>query len=340
MASSSPRAASRRRVALIFTGGTIESVGRDRLDLAWYIENNQRLTNQELIDRVPELAAVADVFEVPFRKLPSHALRDTDWLELLETIGSILAGGDVAGIVIAHGTNTLEETAHFLHLTVKSDRPVVLVGAMRPPSGLSPDGDLNFLNAVAVASTPEAAGLGVLVMMNNALISARDAIKVSTYRVHAFQGRDEGQLGVADSDGRVVINHRPARPHTLATEFDVTGWTSLPRVDVVVSYVGADGIFVDAAVAAGAEGIVSAGTGAGRPTPAEDEALQRAAENGVIVCISSRVPGGRVVRSPVLRSRGFVTGENLPPWKARTLLSLALTVTREPDRIQAMFERY
>jgi L-asparaginase len=340
MASSSPRAADRPRVAFVFTGGSIESVGRDRLDLAWYIENGQRLSNQEVLDRVPELAAVAEVYDVPFRKLPSHALTDADWLELLGTVQSILAGGGVAGVVIVHGTNTLEETAHFLHLTLKSDRPVVLVGSMRPPSGLSPDGDLNLLNAAAVASAPEAAGLGVLVVMNNSVLSARDATKVSTYRVQAFQGRDEGQLGVADSDGRVVVNHRPARPHTTATEFDVSGRTSLPRVDVVVSYVGADGVFVDAAVAAGAEGIVSAATGAGRPTPAEDAALQRAAEKGVVVCISSRVSGGRVVRSPLLQSRGFVTSENLPPWKARTLLSLALTMTREPDRIQTMFERY
>jgi L-asparaginase len=332
--------ASPPRVALVFTGGTIESVGRDRLDLAWYIENNQRLSNQEVLERVPELAGVAEVFEVPFRKLPSHALKSTDWLELHAMLTSLLADETVAGVVIVHGTNTLEETAHFLHLTLKSARPVVLVGAMRPASGLSSDGDLNLLNAVAVAAAPESVGLGVVVVMNNTILSARDAIKTSTYRVQSFQGRDEGQLGVADSDGRVIINHRPARPHTLATEFDLTGRTSLPRVDIVVSYVGADDVFIKAAVAAGSEGIVSAGTGAGRPTPAEDEALKAAAEAGVLVCISSRVHGGRVVRSPNLRSRGFVSGENLPPWKARTLLALALTITRDPDRIQTMFEKY
>ncbi len=334
-----PIAQLRPRIALVFTGGTIESVGRDRLDQAWYIENNQRLTNQQVIDRVPELSNIAEVVEVPFRKLPSHALQAADWLELRTLLESLLDDG-VAGAVVVHGTNTLEETAHFLHLTLKSSRPVVLVGAMRPASSISPDGDLNLLNAVAVAASPQAAGLGVLVVMNNTIVSARDATKTSTYRVNSFQARDTGMLGVADADGRVVIDHMPARPHTMATEFEVSGRVDLPRVDIVLSYVGADGTFVDAAVAAGAQGIVSAGTGAGRPTPAEDEALARAATQGVAICISTRVHGGRVVRSPALRKRGFVTSENLPPWKARTLLSLALTVTRDPDRIQAMFEKY
>jgi len=330
----------RPRVALVFTGGTIESVGRDRLDTAWYIENNQRLTNQQVIARVPELSEIADAFEVPFRKLPSHALKDVDWLELLRKLEELFAGGDVDGAVIVHGTNTLEETAHFLHLTLKSERPVVLVGAMRPASSVSPDGDLNLINAVTVAGSQKSVGLGVLVVMNNTILSARDATKTSTYRVNAFQGRDTGMLGVADADGSVVVDHVPARPHTTATEFDLRGRTDLPRVDVVVSYVGADRTFIDAAVAAGARGLVSAGTGAGRPTPAEDEALTRASAAGIVVCISTRVSGGRVVRSPGLRKRGFVTSEGLPPWKARTLLSLALTVTTDPDRIQAMFEKY
>src|SRR5690348_951519 len=209
--------------------------------------------------RVPELSSVADVFEVPFRKLPSHALKSSDWLELRAKLDSLLATGDVAGAVVVHGTNTLEETAHFLHLTLKSRRPVVFVGAMRPASGLSSDGDLNLINAVAVAASPPAVGMGVLVVMNNTIISARDATKTSTYRVNAFEARDTGSLGVADSDGRVVIDHVVARPHTLATEFNLDGLTELPRVDVVLSYVGADGTFIDAAVAAGAKGIVSAG---------------------------------------------------------------------------------
>jgi L-asparaginase len=328
------------RAALIFTGGTIESVGRDRLDMAWYIENDRRLTNRQLMDRVPELADVAEVEEVPFRKLPSHALVNRDWLALLRQVHEIFDRDRADGVVITHGTNTLEETAYFLHLTLKSERPVVVVGAMRPASAVSPDGDLNLLNGVRVATSPAAVGKGVLVTLNDAIHSARDVTKTATYRVETFQGRDLGPLGYADADGQVVFYHQPMRPHTVATEFDVREREDLPRVDVAVSYVNADGAMIDGAVAAGAQGIVSAATGAGRPTPAEEAALTRASERGVVVCIGSRVGSGRVVRSPGLTRRGFVACGNLVPWKARTLLSLALTATRDPDRIQAMFDTY
>ena len=327
-------------IALIFTGGTIESIGKDRLDAAWYIENNVRLSNRDVIERVPELGEYADVLEVPFRKLPSHALVDRDWLELHKTLTATLTSAQTSGVVITHGTNTLEETAHFLHLTLKSPKTVVLTGAMRPASALSADGDLNLLNAVIVAASPAATGLGVLVVMNDTVISARDAVKMQTYRVQAFAGRDVGPLGFVEADHSVVICHMPSRPHTLASEFDVSQLDELPRVDVVVSYVGADGTFIDAAIASGTKGVVSAGTGAGRPTPAEDAAIDRAVERGVIVCISTRVPGGRVVRSPVMRHRGLVAGGDLPPWKARTLLALALTLTEDRDVIQEMFDRY
>ncbi len=328
------------RVALIFTGGTIDSVGQDRLDLAWYIEAGKRLESGELVARVPELHSIARVEEVPFRRLPSHALVDKDWIDLVRTIHDIFDNDRADGIVITHGTNTLEETAYFLNLTLKTDRPVVIVGAMRPSSGLSADGYLNLLNAVRVAAAPESRGRGTLVVLNDTIHSGRDVTKTATYRVQAFDGRDLGPLGYADADGKVVYYHQPSRKHTVHTEFDVRHLESLPRVDVVVSYVGADGAMIDAAVAAGAQGIVSAGTGAGRPTPLEDEALTRAHEKGVVICQSSRVGSGRVVWSPSLRKRGFVASDNLQPWKAKVLLSLALTVTRDPAEIQRMFDTY
>jgi L-asparaginase len=328
------------RVALIITGGTIDSVGKDRLDLAWYIEANQRLESGELLARLPELGGIARVEEFPFRRLPSHALVAKDWLDLLRTIHRIFDEDRAEGVVITHGTNTIEETAYFLHLTLKSDRPVVLVGAMRPSSAISADGYLNLLNAVRVAAHPTSRGRGVLLVMNDTIYSARDVTKTATYRVHAFQGRDLGPLGFADADGKVVYFHRAEKKHTLQSEFDVRRLEALPRVDVVVSYVGADGAMVDAAVAAGARGIVSAGTGAGRPTPAEDEAFDRAAKKGVVVCIASRVGAGRVVRSPGLARRGMVASDNLQPWKARVLLQLALTKTADPDEIQRMFDAY
>ena len=328
------------RVALIVTGGTIDSVGKDRLDLAWYIEAGKRLNTGELLAQLPELQSIAKVDEFPFRRLPSHALVDKDWLDLVRTIHSIFDENRADGIVITHGTNTIEETAYFLTLTLKTDKPVVLVGSMRPASAISADGYLNLLNAVRVAADPNSRGRGTLLAMNDTIYSGRDVTKTATYRVQAFQGRDLGPLGYADADGKVIYFHRTEKKHTLNTEFDVRKLQSLPRVDVVVSYVDADGVMIDAAVAAGAKGMISAGTGAGRPTPAEDEAFDRACKKGVIVCIGSRVGSGRVVRSPGLIRRGIVASDNLQPWKARVLLALALTKTKNADEIQRMFDTY
>jgi L-asparaginase len=212
---------------------------------------------------------------------------------------------------------------------------------MRPSSALSADGYLNVVNAVKVAADPGSHGRGCLLVMNDTIHNGRDVTKNATYRVEAFQSRDLGPLGYADADGRIVYYHAPTRKHTTATEFDVRELQALPRVDVVVSYVGADGRMIEAAAAAGAKGIVSAGTGAGRPTPAEDEAFDRMfRETGMIMCLCSRVSAGRVVRSPGLARRGFVAGDNLQAWKARVLLSLALTRTSDAADIQRMFDTY
>lgn len=330
----------RPRVALIFTGGTIDSVGVDRLDLAWYIEAGERLEDGELVGRVPELESVAQVEEIPFRRLPSQSISDEDLVALVDTIHSVFEGDRADGVVITHGTNTLEETAYFLHLTLKTDRPVVIVGAMRPSSAISADGYLNLLNGVRVAGDPQSAGMGVVVVLNDTIHSARDVTKTATYRVETFQGRDLGPLGYADNDGRVVYYHRPVRPHTTATEFDLSKIDALPRVDVVVTYLGADETMIDAAVAAGARGIVSAGSGAGRPTPAEDKALDRAAAAGVMICQGTRVGSGRTVRSPGLKRRGWIGADNLQPWKARVLLRLGLARTSDPDELQRLFDTY
>jgi L-asparaginase len=332
--------ASASRIGVILTGGTIDSLGVDRLDLAWYNETGKRLGEGELLAQVPELARIAAVQEFPFRRMPSHALVDKDWLELVRKIHAIFDAGETDGVVITHGTNTLEESAYFLNLTLKTDRPVVLVGSMRPASAMSADGYLNLLNAVRVAADPQSRGRGCLVMLNDTIYSGRDVTKNATLRVDAFQSRDLGPLGFADGD-KVVYYHRPERKHTVDTEFDVRSMPSLPRVDIVISYVGADGIMIEAAAKAGAKAIVSAGTGAGRPNPAEEEALDRVyKEHGVLVCLCSRVAAGRVVRSPGVARRGFVAGDNLPPWKARILMALALTRTQEPGDIQRMFDTY
>jgi L-asparaginase len=328
------------RIGVILTGGTIDSVGTDRLDLAWYNEAGNRLKAGELLGRIPELGAIAQVEETPFRRLPSHALTAADWLDLVRTC-HVLLEDDADGVVITHGTNTLEETAYFLNLTLKTDKPVVVVGAMRPASAISADGDLNLVSAVRVAAAPQSRGMGCLVVMNDTIFGARDVTKTATFRVNAFQSRDLGPLGYADGDGRVIYYHRPTRRHTVDTGFHVGGLRALPRVNIVLSHVDADGTMIEAVARAGARGIVSAATGAGRPTPAEDAAFDRAhAEHGVLMCLCSRIAGGRVVRSPALRKRGFVAGDNLPAWKARMLLSLALTRTTSADAIQEMFDTH
>jgi L-asparaginase len=298
------------------------------------------LTNAELLARVPEAEDIVDVIEVPFRALPSHALSDTDLLELAAVVRDIFASDRADGVVITHGTNTLEETAYFLHLVLKTNLPVVLVGAMRPASSISTDSDLNLLNALMVAGAEESADKGVLVTLNDTIHSARDVTKTATYRLQSFESSDTGPLGFADVDRRVVYYHAPARPHTFATPFDVVGLGSLPRVDVVLSYVGAEGGVIDALTDRGVQGIVCAGTGAGRPTPAQEDALDRAVARGIVVCIASRVGSGRVARSPGMRRRGFVASDNLQPWKARILLALALTRTGDPEEVQAMFDRF
>jgi L-asparaginase len=325
------------RIALVHTGGTIGSIGRDRLDLAWYLDTDETRSAEELLGALPELERIAEVRPVRYDTALSHALSPTDWLKLGTTVSALVDDPDVDGVVVTHGTNTLEESAYFLWLTTPSTKPVVVCGAMRPWSGLSTDGPANLLNAVRVAADARSADHGVLVAFNDMIFSARDVTKTSTRSLHAFTSPELGPLGYCGSDGHVLYYHRSERirtSHIPIPSADVT----LPRVDILVSYAGADGMFVEAAVEAGARGIVSAGTGSGVPTPAEAAALCMAGEAGVVVCQASRVGGGRVSRGPALRRRGWIAADNLNPWKARVLLTLALTRTKDPDEIQGLFD--
>ncbi len=326
------------RVAVITTGGTIDSLGVDRLDLAAYLETGRRLEPGALVAGVPELASIATVTEVQFRRVRAHAITDDDLADLHALVAGILDRGEADGIVITHGTNTLEETAWLLHLTVAGDAPIVVTGAMRPASAMSGDGQLNLANAVRVAASEEARGLGVVVILDDTIHGARDVTKSNTLRTNAFSDGAAGPLGWTDSDGRIVLAHRPGRGSALLGRFAATDLRSLPRVDIVVSYQGADGALVDAAVAAGAQGIVSAGTGSGAPTPGEVAALERAAARGVTVCQASRVGSGRVPRVPALVARGWLAADDLQPWKARILLRLGMASTRDPRALQALFD--
>lgn len=331
------------RIALLATGGTIGSFADNRLDLTEYGEpgHGRSLDGRELLALAPEVERVAQVHHEPCRRMRSTAVTPDDWLEILAKLHRhLVEEGCCQGAVVTHGTNTLEETAYFLHLTLKSDRPVTVVGSMRPASGISSDAPLNLLNAFRVAADPAAAGLGVLAVNNDQVHSARDVTKTATYRVETFQSRDLGCLGYADADGRVCLYRRPQRRHTLSSAFDVRGVGRLPRVDIAASYAGADGTVIRALAEAGAAGIVTAGTGAGQVSPPEMEALAEAQARGIVVVRSSRVGSGRVIATPTLRGQGSVAADNLPPQKARVLLMLALTQTREVAPIQQLFDEH
>jgi L-asparaginase len=278
---------------------------------------------------------------VRYKNVGSGEIGPTDWLVLLDIIHRTVADDpSVAGIVVTHGTATLEETAYFLNLAVKVTVPVVVVGAMRPSSALGADGGLNLLNAVRVAGAPEARGMGVMVVLNDEINAARDVTKTSNYRVQTFVSRDFGLLGYADAD-TVKFYRRPLRRTAPDTEFDVMGLGELPRVDIIPAYAGADAALVEAAVNAGAKGIISAGFPSGSPSPAQKIALKQAVKAGIAVVQSSRSGSGRVIDDKVaLRDAGFVAADSLTPQKARILLMLALTVTTETSDIRRIFDTY
>ena len=329
------------RVALIGTGGTISSIGRGSLDLWEYMDAGRKAEPDELLVRFPEVTEAAEIVSVRFRAVGSTAIGPADWLALDAAVHDAVAReAPLDGVVITHGTATLEETAYFLNLTLKVDPTVVLVGSQRPATGLSSDAGLNLLNAVRVAAAPEARELGVLVLLNDEIQAAREVTKGSTLRLETFRSPDLGMLGYADPDGRVAIYRRPSRCHAPGTEFDVRGRTELPRVDIAASYAGADGTAIQAFVAAGALAIVSASLTPGVTTPAETDALLEARRRGVMVVLSSRAGSGRVLPRTVLRERGFVVADNLIPQKARVLAMLALTRTADASEVQRMFDEY
>jgi L-asparaginase len=330
----------RKRVAFIGTGGTMASLGKGPLDTVDYGSTGQLLDAAGLLARFPEVQQVAEVFPAPYSAVPSTRIGWPDWQALLRLIET-LAKDDpaLAGIVIGHGTASLEETAWFLSLTLKVDIPVVVIGAQRPASALSTDAGLNLVNAARVAASEEARSLGVLVLLNDEIHAAREATKTSTGRMQTFRSPDFGVLGHADGD-RLAWYRRPLRRVAPDTEFDLRGREALPRVDISYTYAGADGTAIRAFAAAGAEGIICAGFAPGFVTPGEAAAIAEVQQRGVVVMMSTRAGSGRVPETTRLRQSGILPADNLTPQKARILLSLALTVTREPAEIARIFARY
>ena len=294
-----------------------------------------------LIAAVPQMKKFADVRGVQVSSIGSQDMNDELWVKLATRGQSLLAQSDVDGIAITHGTDTMEETAYFLNLVVKSDKPVVLTGSMRPSTSLSADGPLNIYNAVGVASDPRAKGRGVLVVANDDIHGARAITKRHTTDVETFVSPEVGLIGVCLFDDREFVRS-PARAHTTATPFKVAAGQTLPRVDVIYAHAGMSPDLIDAAVANGAKGLVIAGVGDGNMTTPALEAVKRAIAKGVVVVRSSRVGDGIIRRNIEVDDDkvGTVASKELNPSKARVLLKLALTQTSDPKKVQELFDKY
>ncbi|HEY7061326.1 MAG TPA: asparaginase [Chloroflexota bacterium] len=327
------------RVRLGIGPGTLHSQGKDRLDLVRYnslISGKPRLTGEELLDALPEIGQFARVDVDPGN--PHETATPDNLAALARHVEAVLQGGEADGLVFVQGTNTIEETAFFLNLTVHTDKPLVVTGAQRPFTALSSDGALNLINAIRVAGAAEARGQGVLVVTNDEINAARDVTKTHTYRLQTFRSRDLGVLGYADPD-RIVFYRTPTRRHTAASEFDLRGIERLPQVDVLYVHSAARPALARAAVDLGARGLVIAGSGAGSTAPLREE-LAAIARDGVVVVRSARVGEGRVIHDDNWQEPGMVAADNLNPQKAALLLALALTRTGDPDAIQRMFDEY
>ena len=330
----------RPRIHLMLSPATLTSQGADRLDMVRYSpqrSGRERLTGEELLAALPELAQVAQVSVDASNPHPNATLEDIR--QLAQAASAALARSDVDGLVLIHGTNGLEETAFFLHLTLRTQKPVVVTGAQRPFTALSSDGPINLLDAFRVAASKEAREAGVLVVVNNQIHSARDVTKTSTYRLHTFQSRPFGPLGDVDSD-RVNFHRGAIRRHTYQSEFDATKIEAVPRVDVLYVYSGARADLVTASAERGAKGIVVAGVGAGSTGELREELATLSRAGKVVVVRSSRVGEGRVIVDDNWQEPGMVAAEDLSPHKAAILLTISLTKTSDPNRIQELFQAY
>ena len=323
------RAEALPRVHVVATGGTISNTEGDRL------------TGEELVAGLPGVEEVARITVEQFSNVASGAITLEQWLELGRRIdGLFVEDPELAGVVITHGTDTMEETAYFLDLTLADCRPVIVTGSMRPASAPGTDGPANLLASIRAASSEGTRRLGSVVLMNDEIFPGREVTKIHTSRTNAFVAPDVGALGVVDPDA-VVLHRAPAHRVCGTPAFPVFHLEELPRVDVVYTALGSDGALVRAAVEAGARGIVMASVGRGGVTPGQGEAVDEALERGVVVVRSSRTGAGRV---PVDRGSGearpTLGAGDLNPQKARILLMLALTRTDDPDGLREIFRRH
>ena len=328
-------------IKILATGGTIAGSAAQAGQLTGYTAG--ALGIESLISAVPQLTEIAAVSSEQLANIDSCNITSDLWFKLAARCNELMADESVDGIVITHGTHgtdTLEETAYFLNLTVKGSKPLVLTGAMRPATAISADGPLDLLNAVKTAACREADGQGVMIVMNDIIMAARYATKTSAFKVEAFQAQPYGQLGTI-AGGKVYFEAQVKKRHTEQSAFAGKNYDILPRVDIIYTHCDDDGVLIEAAVNAGAQGLVYAGSGMGSIHAGAEQALMRAAAHGIAVVRSTRVSEGRVLAAnPKWDEAGFICGGNLNPQKARILLQLALTCTHEPRKIQEFFDKY
>jgi len=332
------QAADLPKVRVLATGGTIAGAQASATDYG-YKSGAYDVTT--LLNAVPNLDKLAVMTGEQVANIGSQDMNDAIWLKLAKRVNEVLASPDADAILITHGTDTLEETSYFLSLVTKSDKPVVMVGSMRPATAISADGPGNIYNGVAVATDPRAKSKGTLVVLNDVIHYARNVVKTDTTSVETFRSINRGPAGLVHT-GKIEWFEPMDRKLGRATEFDVAGLDQLPRVDVIYAHANMSADLIDAAVKNGAQGVVVAGVGDGNMTTPALEALQKAAKGGVVVVRSTRLPEGIVLRNNEVNDdqMGFVASGELNPAKSRVLLQLALTKTKDPVRIQKMFYEY
>lgn len=325
------------RIAILGTGGTIAGFIDSTIATTGYTAG--AIDIDVLIKAVPQIRDLADISWEQIANIDSSNMCDEIWLRLAKKIAKLFAEG-IDGVVITHGTDTMEETAYFLNLTIKSDKPVVLVGAMRPSTAISADGPKNLYNAVALVANKEAKNKGVMVAINDKILSARGVVKTHSLNVDAFSSPDFGDLGYI-VDGKVFFYNNVTKAHTKNAPFDVSKLTSLPKVDILYSYSNdGSGVAAKALFEHGTKGIVVAGSGAGSIHKNQKDVLKELLKKGLKVVVSSRVVAGCVAASDSDEKLGFISAEDLNPQKARVLLILALTKTSDPKKIQEYFLKY
>jgi L-asparaginase len=319
------------KIVVLATGGTIAGVGEAGKTTGY---KPGALTAEDLLAAVPEIADVAEIEAVQVCNVNSDDITAEIWLTLAETINRMAGDPEVAGFVITHGTDTMEETAYFLNLTVKTDKPVVLTGSMRPATSLSADGPMNLYEAVCVAASEEAVGKGVLIVFADRIYAARTAAKTSTYNIMALAAGETGSIGMV-RDGTVYVYETPSRIHTTASEFDVSGLTSLPKVSILYFSVDADPELLRYA-AEHSDGLVIAGAGAGEFSEKWIDIINSLE---IPVIISSRINDG-VITNDNLLCGNTVAANTLSPQKAAILLRLALTGDASRERLEKLFLEY